>query len=147
MNSVQLTQFFDVPGQELWNAWTLPSVVKKWFGSDPGGSVTSAELDVRPGGNYAVTFRDGDGTEHTCLGTYTVVSKFDKLSFTWEWKSEPGHVSHVDVEFLRHDADGVTMKFEHRNLNPQSLHGYEAGWKSTFEKLKACVLENRITTK
>jgi len=141
MNSIQLTESFKASKEELWDAWTLPSFVKKWFGSDPSGSVLYADLDVRPGGKFTITFEDGDGTDHTCSGIYTKVTKFDTLSFGWEWKSEPGHVSNVNIQFLSDNGGVTTMKFEHTDLNPQSLHGYAEGWKSTFDKLKKMFLE------
>ena len=31
---------------ELWNAWTLPQLVKQWFGSDPEGMVLYAKMNV-----------------------------------------------------------------------------------------------------
>ena len=140
MNSVQLAVKFNVSTQDLWNAWTIPSFVTKWFGSDPGGTVLQAELDVKPGGKYTITFKDSNGTEHTCMGTYSKVHKFEALSFSWEWKSEPGHVSQVNIQFLPNNANNTTMNFEHKDLNPQSLHGYKEGWKGTFEKLTRCLL-------
>lgn len=137
MNAVELTSFFNTSKMQVWSAWTDPSTIKKWFGSDPGGTVLNANLDVRPGGTFTVTFQDSNATEHTCMGRYSVVIPNNKLSFSWEWKSEPGHVSQVDIQFIEDGDQMTTMKFEHSNLNPNSLHGYEEGWKRTFEKLKS----------
>jgi uncharacterized protein YndB with AHSA1/START domain len=136
MNIVELTSLFNAPKNQVWNAWTHPSIIKRWFGSDPAGIVLKADLDVRPGGAYAITFQDSNTIQHTCLGRYSEVTP-NKLSFSWEWESEPGHVSQVDIQFIEVGDQMTTMKFEHSNLNPNSFHGYEEGWKRTFEKLKS----------
>src|SRR5260221_8502475 len=94
---VTIEKIFDVPIMNMWNAWTDPSVVIKWFGSEPGGEVLEAKLDVKPGGRFKITFRNPDQTEHTCSGVYAEVVEFSKLSFSWEWKSEPGVVSFVTM--------------------------------------------------
>lgn len=35
------------------------------------------------------------------MGRYSEVSIQNKLSFSWEWKSEPGHVSYVDIQIVK----------------------------------------------
>jgi uncharacterized protein YndB with AHSA1/START domain len=31
--------------EKVWEAWTEPNIIMKWFGSDPKGEVLSAKLD------------------------------------------------------------------------------------------------------
>ena len=66
---------------------------------------------------------------------YLIVEKFRQLSFTWEWKNEPGVESLVNI-LLDLTNDGTTMIFEHKNLGTASAHNYLAGWKETFLKLE-----------
>jgi uncharacterized protein YndB with AHSA1/START domain len=53
--------------------------------SDPKGKGLKAELDVRPGGYFEITFQDSDRTEHTCSGFYDEVRVLSKLTFSWQW--------------------------------------------------------------
>lgn len=121
--------------EEVWQAWTDPTCVRQWFGSDPNGKVLSANLDVRPGGHFEVTFLDSDGTEHTCSGKYDSVKRFSRLSSSWMWKSEPGVVSFINISLIPFDT-GTRMIFIHSNLGNESKHDYFIGWQSTFSKLK-----------
>jgi len=121
--------------ENVWEAWTNPGVIMKWFGSDPKGEVLRAELDVRPGGRFEVTFKDSDQTEHTCSGIYNEVKKFNKLTFTWHWKSEPSVESFI-VLLLTEDGKSTNMQFEHMNFGSGSKHNYIKGWESTFLKLE-----------
>lgn len=121
--------------EEVWKAWTEPTIILKWFGSDSNGRGIKAEMEVRPGGRFEITFANSDGAEHTCFGVYIEVKKWSKLSFTWTWKNEPGVESFVTV--LLNDINGDTqMKFEHAHVGTASAHNYFVGWQSTFEKLK-----------
>jgi uncharacterized protein YndB with AHSA1/START domain len=121
--------------KDVWNAWTEPSIILNWFGSDPNGKGMSAELDVRPGGHFEITFANADGAEHTCFGVYIEVQICSKLSFTWTWKNEPGVESLVTVLFT--SVNGLTqMQFEHAHIGTASAHNYLAGWQTTFEKLE-----------
>lgn len=135
MNAVALSVLLEASPEKVWAAWTQPEFIMKWFGSDPNGTVIEANMNVQPGGSYVITFRDSDGTEHTCVGKYQRVNEPFELSFTWEWKSEPGQVSNVSIDLV--PSDGKTfMKFSHTELGASSAHQYEEGWKRTFEKLK-----------
>jgi uncharacterized protein YndB with AHSA1/START domain len=127
--------------EKVWEAWTEPSVVMKWFGSDPKGEGLRANLDVHPGGTYEVTFKDSDQTEHTCSGIYHAVENLSKLTFTWHWKNEPGVESFI-VLLLTKEREVTKMRFEHMNLGSGSKHNYAEGWKSTFLKLEKLLADN-----
>jgi uncharacterized protein YndB with AHSA1/START domain len=121
--------------EKVWEAWTEPGVIMKWFGSDPKGEVLSAKLDVRPGGRFEVAFKDSDQTEHSCSGIYNEIEKLNKLTFTWSWKSEPSVESFI-VLLLTEEGKSTKMQFEHMNFGSGSKHNYIKGWQSTFLKLE-----------
>lgn len=134
-DAVRIETSLKATREQVWEAWTEPEFILQWFGSDPNGKGLSAKLNVEQGGSYEITFKDGDGTEHTCMGKYLIVENFRELLFTWEWKNEPGVESLVDItlDFIN---DGTSMIFEHKNLGTASAHNYLAGWKGTFLKLE-----------
>jgi uncharacterized protein YndB with AHSA1/START domain len=139
---VTLEETFNAPVEDVWRAWTAPKIILKWFGSDPHGKGLSATLDVQKDGSFEITFHDGDKTEHTCSGIYSEVKEYSRLSFSWQWRNEPGVVSFVSIDF--HKKNNATqMLFTHRNLGSESRHNYEQGWRSTFEKLKTILADNK----
>ncbi|HTJ12201.1 MAG TPA: SRPBCC domain-containing protein [Dinghuibacter sp.] len=133
--TIHIDMHLPFPIEQVWRAWTDPAVILHWFGSDPGGRGVSAEMDVRPGGPYAITFQNGDGTEFTCFGTYEVVDGYESLSFTWHWANEPGQASRVIIG-LSADAGSTDMSFTHAGVWSESSHDYEEGWRRTFGKLE-----------
>jgi uncharacterized protein YndB with AHSA1/START domain len=134
-DTVKIEKLIRCPVEAVWQAWTDPALVLKWFGSDPAGTGLEANLDVRTGGRFEVTFSNADHAEHTCSGVYTEIIEFEKLAFTWEWKSEPGVISQVSVRFAP-EASYTRMWFEHAGVGERSAHDYMEGWNTTFLKLE-----------
>jgi uncharacterized protein YndB with AHSA1/START domain len=132
---IRIARYFDVPAVRLWQAWSDPELVRLWFGSDPNGVVIRARLDVQVGGKFEVTFANSDMTEYTCYGIYQEVEHNSKLLFTWSWKNAADIEERVSVSF-QEDRSGALMTFEHFNIDPNTGHGYEIGWSTTFDKLE-----------
>ncbi|MGC5166400.1 SRPBCC family protein [Luteimicrobium sp. DT211] len=141
-SSVVVEHRFDAPLDVVWRAWTDPERVSRWWGSDPGGVVTSAELDVHVGGRFEISFRDPGGEGHTSRGEYLRVEEPSLLDFTWSWESEPGTRSRVTVELVG-DGDATAMRFVHGELVGVSAHDYAPGWRRTFGKLDAVLAGER----
>lgn len=133
-SSVFLETTFKSSIEKVWESWTNPTLIVKWFGSDPDGEVLKAELDVRPGGYFEITFQDSDLTQHTCSGVYYEVHPFSKLTFSWQWKSEPGVETFITL-LLTPEGKYTRMQFEHAKLGSGSKHDYAKGWQTTFAKL------------
>ena len=134
-SSVKVEEHFAVTPDAVWKAWTEPGLIMQWFGSDANGTVLMADLDVQPGGKFEVTFRDGDGTEHTCFGVYREVEPFSQLGFTFTWKNEPAVESFILVRFIE-DSGYTLLSLEHQNPGSAAFHNYETGWKNTLAKLR-----------
>lgn len=134
-SSILIEKHFKTSIGKIWDAWTTPTLIMNWFGSDPKGKVLKAVLDVRPGGNFEITFQDSDLTEHTCSGVYNEVRAQNKLTFSWQWKSEPGVESFI-LLLLIPEGKSTRMQFEHKNLVSDSKHEYAKGWQNTFSKLE-----------
>ena len=134
-DAVTIELILNASVEQVWNAWTDPALIVNWFGSDPNGKVLKADLNVRTGGSFEVTFIDSDGTRHTCRGIYSIVQECRKLSFSWMWESEPGVESFVTVA-LTSIEERTQMLFQHANLGIASSHDYLNGWQATFGKLE-----------
>lgn len=135
MNSIKIERHFSQTPEQLWEAWTDPEIIKLWFGSDPNGTGLDAVLDVRVGGTYAVTFANANGDEYTAQGIYQIVELHKKLLFTWGWKDEPHIKEMVAVQF-QPESTGTLMTFEHLDIDANTSHNYEKGWRTTFDKLE-----------
>jgi uncharacterized protein YndB with AHSA1/START domain len=135
MNSIKIERHFSTTPQKVYEAWTNPEIIKLWFGSDPNGTGLDAVLDVRVGGSFAVTFANANGDKYTAQGIYQEVELHKKLAFTWGWKEQP-HIKESVVVQFQAERDGTLMTFEHLDIDANTSHNYEIGWRTTFDKLE-----------
>ena len=134
--SVQISWKFSHPPVKVWQAWTDPSIAKLWFGSDPNGKVVEANIDLHINGSFSVTFVNSDGSEFTAQGIYKEIEENVRLVFTWGWANQPDVAELISLQFTPNEH-GTLMRFEQSNIDPQTtLHNYEEGWRSTFQKLE-----------
>ena len=141
-HSVQISWNFSHPPFKIWQAWTEPAIAKLWFGSDPDGKVLDANFDVQINGVFSVTFVNSDDTAFTCQGIYKEIEPPNRLVFTWGWANQPEVAELITLQFTP-DKHGTLMLFEQSNIDPKTtLHNYEEGWHSTFQKLEKA-LENK----
>ncbi|HUR87979.1 MAG TPA: SRPBCC domain-containing protein [Ramlibacter sp.] len=139
-NALEIERRYDAPPERVWQAWTDPRALSRWFGPGGENSVTQAELDVRPGGHYTIAFRTPDGQDNRVSGTYEEVIPQRKLSFSWAWQSTPDRVSFVTVEVVP-EGDATLMKFRHeRFYDRTALDNHTRGWTATFVKLDAVIM-------
>ena len=139
--AVEITRRYEAPPERVWQAWTDPRALSRWFGPGEPGSVTQADLDVRPGGRYTVAFRTPDGEEHRVCGRYDTVEAPRRLTFSWAWQSTPERVSFVAVEFVR-EGTGTLMRFRHDRFHDSAARdNHERGWTATLGKLDTFLAE------
>jgi uncharacterized protein YndB with AHSA1/START domain len=139
-NEIRIERLFDADVKLMWRAWTDPNIIKRWFGSDPNGTVEEVELNLRVGGSYKITFKDSDQSEHTCKGNFLAIVEHKLLKYSWEWESEPGHISELTVSFYSL-GEKTKIVLEHKNLNPASRHAYAEGWNRGLNKIERTLVE------
>src|SRR3954463_8200753 len=86
--SLVLKRRINAPPAKVYEAWTDPAKLARWFGPRRVESV-QAETDVRVGGRYRMVAQGADGEVHEVGGTYREVIANEKLVFTWAWRSTP----------------------------------------------------------
>ncbi|MEO7641543.1 MAG: SRPBCC domain-containing protein [Ramlibacter sp.] len=132
---LRLSRVYPASAEKIWQAWTDPQALSRWFGPGEPDSVTHARMDVRVGGRYEIAFRTQDGLEHQVSGVYQEVLPQRRLVFSWAWQSTPERVSLVTVE-LEPAGAGCALRFLHeRFFDRDASDSHARGWTATFEKL------------
>jgi uncharacterized protein YndB with AHSA1/START domain len=104
---IVMTRGFAAPRQLVFDAWTKPALLMRWFGGPREWRLTGCEVDLRVGGAYRfVTTRD-DGKEMGWGGLYREIVAPERLVFTEEFdvKWYPGAAV---VTLLFSEAAGQT---------------------------------------
>jgi uncharacterized protein YndB with AHSA1/START domain len=140
LQALRLERTFAASPEEVFDAWTNPTVLKRWWGPQPTWTSPGCEVDLRVGGRYQLRMQDGDGGRvYAVGGEYREVDRPHRLVYTWCWEGDdgpyPGEVSVVSVEF-RAEGGGTTVVLDHSELaSEESRVGHGAGWAGAFDNL------------
>jgi uncharacterized protein YndB with AHSA1/START domain len=135
VTDLRLERTFDAPREDVFDAWTDPGVLRRWWAADPDWDTPEAEVDLRKGGRYRLTMRDpASGTEYTVEGEYTDVRRAERLSYTWSWVGDPTE-SLVTVDF-REQGDATTVVISHTELpDDEASEQHEHSWQACLDNL------------
>jgi uncharacterized protein YndB with AHSA1/START domain len=130
-----LERIYDASPEEVWQAWTNPQALIRWFGPEQTQAVLRADLDVKIGGRYHIAFVTDDGEQHDVGGVYREVERPRRLVFTWAWRSTPERESLVSI-LLEPSGPGTRLIFRHEQFFDQAARdNHERGWSGTFVRL------------
>jgi len=99
---IVLEREFDAPSRLVFDAFTKPDLLKRWFGARGWGLVV-CEVDLRVGGAWRFVSRGPGGTDMGHGGVYRVILPPDRLVCTelFDDQSYPGEslITHEFVEW------------------------------------------------
>jgi uncharacterized protein YndB with AHSA1/START domain len=135
--SVTLKRRLHAPAEKVYAAWTQPAQLAHWFGpSETVAGSVHAEMDVRVGGRFRVSFKTENGEHHEVGGVYREVVPNEKLVFSWAWHTTPERESLVTV-LIRNEGDGAMLTLTHEQFFDEAARdGHKRGWTGTLEKLE-----------
>ena len=143
--SVRLERSYEAPPEAVFDAWTNPEVLRRWWVADPSWRTPLAEVDLRVGGGYRLTMEEpGSGARHTVQGEYLEIRRPELLVYSWRWELEEGGTGHESTVTVRFIADGgrTNVVLEHAGLEDRgSAERHAAGWTGCLENLQARVME------
>jgi uncharacterized protein YndB with AHSA1/START domain len=146
--ALTLTRVFDAPRELVFQAWTEPEHLKRWWG--PRGFTSPVcEVDLRVGGTWKIVMRFPDGVnEHVMQSVYREIVPPERLVFSNAALDKDGNrllegLTSITFEEL----DGktkLTMYTRMTGLVPYAdrmLDGMEPGWSQTLERLGETLAE------
>lgn len=137
--SLSITRKLKAPPSKVWQAWTDPSHLKRWWGPSDAADTTLAEMDVRVGGRFRIVFEAQDGEEHDVRGEYHEVVTHERLAFTWAWRTTPERESFVTVTLKAVDG-GTLMTLKHERFFDEAARDrHNWGWNGALDKLEKSV--------
>src|SRR5436190_8924939 len=97
-NQITITRVYHAPVRAVWDAWTDPQQVAKWWGPR-GFTITTHSKDLRPGGHWNYTMHGPDGTDYVNKTKYFEVDKHAKLVYDHGGNDERAPLFRVTVLF------------------------------------------------
>jgi uncharacterized protein YndB with AHSA1/START domain len=78
---IQFTCRFQRSARLLFDAWTKPEHLSRWWGCE-GSTIPHCAIDLRLGGSWSLVMRMADGSDHPFHGTYREVARPSRLVYT-----------------------------------------------------------------
>lgn len=101
-----LQRLIRAPRAAIWEAWTNPDALPRWWGPD-GFSCRTKRIDLRAGGDWVFDMIGPDGTVYPNHHRYGEVRPGDGIAYTLLW-GENGP-KHADAWASFEDQDGGTL--------------------------------------
>jgi uncharacterized protein YndB with AHSA1/START domain len=136
---ILITREFDAPRHLVYRAWTTPELIKRWWAGDRG-EVTSAEVDLRPGGSWRYVMTANRGFEVAFHGEYRELVPGERIVSTEVFEGMPDAEAVSTVTFT--EQDGRTMLsllVQHQSKENRDAHvnsGMEAGMQESMSHLE-----------
>ena len=122
--------------EKVYEAWTRPEQMTRWWGVTENPKPPVAETDLRVGGRFRVQFWDPKNEHHSVSGTYREVVPNRKLSFSWAWQSTPERESQVTID-LKPEGDSTVLTLTHEQFfDEKARDDHRRGWTLALDNLE-----------
>ena len=150
-----ITREFPAPRQLVWDVWTTPEHIEKWFGPK-GFNTRVEELDFQVGGRSNYIMVGPDGTEYPAVGVFKEIVPIEKIVSTDEWGEKIEELEAFKNVDLPQDMiltalfddlgqkTKLTLITSHKSVEDKDKHekiGVIAGWNSSFDKMDEYLAE------
>jgi uncharacterized protein YndB with AHSA1/START domain len=134
---VRLERTFDAPAEDVFDAWTSPEVMRRWYHAGPDWETPEAEVDLRVGGRFRVVMRKSDGTEVELSGEYTEIDRPHRLAMTCIFSDDHTRQEQL-IELTFSESDGSTrvVLINSGIPNDQRRDAQRQGWGDCFDELE-----------
>lgn len=133
-----VTRIFDAPRSRVFDAWTKPELLGRWFGPK-GWSLVACEVDLTVGGAWRFVVRRANGSEIAMRGIYREIERPERLVYsqTFDLEDFPGEslVTMSLVEDRGRTTLTQTALYPSRELRDADVGPTEHGATESYERL------------
>jgi uncharacterized protein YndB with AHSA1/START domain len=135
--AVVMTRVFDAPRRLVWDAFSRPELLKRWFGPR-GWSLVVCEVDLKVGGGFRFVLRGPDGKDVGMRGVYRELVPPERSVHAESFDDYPGEslVTAVWAEQGGKTTMTVTVLYPSREVRDAVLQsGMEHGAAESYDRL------------
>ncbi|MDA0768655.1 MAG: SRPBCC domain-containing protein [Chloroflexi bacterium] len=145
---LRMSRIFSAPRQRVFDVWTQPEHLSRWWGIQNDYTAAIVEVDLRVGGHYRLGMKAPDDSLHVVVGEFREVVPPEKLVYTWSWEQgmpdtmEMGDTL-VTIEFLDR-GDSTEMILTHELFPTEEVRDLHAqGWTMMLENTFGPALDDK----
>lgn len=134
---IVLTRVFDAPRRLVFDAFTKPELLKRWFGPH-GWSLVVCEVDLKVGGRFRFVLRGPDGREMGMRGVYREIVAPERSVHMESYDDYPGESEVTTVLVERGGKTTLTATIVYPSQEIRDIvikSGMEHGAAESYDKL------------
>jgi uncharacterized protein YndB with AHSA1/START domain len=134
--AVRIERSFHASAEEVFDAWTSPEVMRRWFHCGPDWETPVAEVDLRVGGAVRIVMRRPDGRQSGARGEYLVIDRPHRLVMTWIFDDAPSNEQLIELAF-EEAAGTTTVVLINRHISTDARReSQDVGWRLCLDELE-----------
>jgi uncharacterized protein YndB with AHSA1/START domain len=133
---VRIERTFAASADDVFDAWTSPEVMRRWFHCAPDWETPVAEVDLRVGGKVRVAMRRPDGTEVEAQGEYTLIDRPRRLVMTWTFDDDPSNRQLIELSFSESEGSTTVLLVNSGISTDERRDAQDWGWHGCFDELE-----------
>ncbi len=140
---IVMTRVFDAPRRLVFDAFSKPELLKRWFGPR-GWSLVVCEVDLRVGGGFRFVLRGPDGSEMGMRGVYREIVPPERSVHVETFDDYPGEsiVTAVLTEQDGRTTFTATVLYPSKEVRDIVIKsGMEHGAAESYDKLAEMLAE------
>jgi len=136
---VRTERTFAATAEEVFDAWTDPEVMRRWFHCDPDWDTPVAEVDLQVGGKVRIVMRKPDGAEVGAHGEYMVIERPRRLVMTWTFEDEPANQQLIELTFFESAGSTTVLMVNTGISTDERRDSQDEGWHGCLDELDRLV--------
>ena len=144
---VLLTRVFDAPRELVFDAFSKPELMKRWFGPR-GFNLVVCNIDLRVGGGFRFVLRGPDGKDMGMRGVYKEIARPERTVHMESFDDYPGE-SQVTAVFTEENGKttlNATVQYPSKEVRDIVLQtGMEHGAAESYDRLAELLAEKAVT--
>ena len=133
---LRIERTFTASAEDVFDAWTSPEVMRRWFHPAPDWHTPEAEVDLQVGGKVRVVMRRHDGTEVEAQGEYTLIHRPHRLVMTWTFDDDPSNEQLIELSFSESEGSTTVLMVNSGISTDERRSGRHEGWRGCYDELE-----------
>jgi uncharacterized protein YndB with AHSA1/START domain len=136
LHALRIERTYAAPAEAVFDAWTSPEVMRRWFHVFQDWSTPDAEVDLRVGGRIRVVMRRPDGTEHGMGGEFRVIERPRRLVMTWTFDDYPSNEQLIELTFSESEGSTTVLMVNSGIETDGRRDSQDVGWYGCLTELQ-----------
>ena len=138
---VRIERTFAASAEDVFDAWTSPEVMRRWFHCAADWATPEAEVDLRVGGEVRVVMRKPDGTEVEARGEYVLIDRPHRLVMTWIFDDDLSNEQLIELSFSESGGSTSVLMVNSGISTDERRDAQDWGWHGCLDQLELALAE------